>query len=264
MLLRTARAKARVDRTIEPRLRRMLVAMLDPRPERRPTAAALAGGAAGTHPIPLLVRRHRTAFAAGVAAVAVLVVAGVVLTGRGGDGGELVATTTAPATAPTSTDPPCQPLPYQPCGQPAAPYTDGRRCIDDHADYDGLAANGCEAAPDTVDGTDLVERISANIVPADDVDRYPVHISDAGDLLCNNTFHLRLVAPDGLALLLELYDGGGELVDRATSADGVAGEITVSDPRCFRSDEADYVAEVRPSGSDRTAADYVLTREGSF
>ncbi len=72
---------------------------------------------------------------------------------------------------PTSTD--CVPQPYQPCGGPIAPFTDGTRCTDDHADYDGQPANGCEATPDTQDGTTFSRRLSANLVPADDVDRYP-------------------------------------------------------------------------------------------
>ena len=259
VLLRTARARPRIDRTIEPRLRRMIVAMLQSRPERRPTAASLAGGAAGTDAIPFLDRRRRPVLI-GVAALVLVAAAGlaIALVQTSDDGGEAAATTTAP------TEPACVALPYQPCGEPPAPNTDGRVCIDDHADYDGLPSTGCEAAPDDLDGTELIDRIAANIVPADDVDQYPLSIRDELDLGCNNAFRLRIVAPDGLSLQVSLLDDDGDVVGQTTSADGIAGEIAVRDPRCFLGDDGDYVAEVSATGSDRTAEGYVLTRSGSF
>ena len=256
------RPKTICGRSNPPRLRRRITAMLDPRPDRRPTAAALAGGAEGTSPIPLLVRRHRGAVAAGIAAL-VLLVAGVAVAGRGGDDDASAASTTTEGPT-TTTEAPCVPLPYQPCGGTPAPHTDGRVCIDDHADYDGSRANGCEAAPDDVDGSELVDRVEATIVPADDVDRFLLRIDDRSDLGCNNTFRLTVEAPTGLALRVELYDDDGQVVGQTTSADGIPGEIAISDPRCFRGDEGDFVAEVTPFGSDRSGTPYVLSRSGSF
>lgn len=256
VLLRTARARPRIDRSIEPALRRTITAMLHPRAERRPTAAALAGGAAGTRPIPVLGQRRRTV-AIAAAALGALVLAGVGVLALGGDDG--------PATAADATSTvPCEPLPYQPCGEPPAPHTDGRTCIDDHADYDGDAANGCEAVPDDLDGTELIDRIAATIVPADDVDRFPLVVDDEGDLGCNNTFRLTLTAPAGTALRLELLDDEGDVLDETTSADAVPAELAVRDPRCFRDDGGGYLAQVTPIGSDRSADRYVLTRQGSF
>jgi len=265
VLLRTARGRPRIDRSIDPELRRMIASMLHARPERRPTAAALAGGAAGTEPIPQLGRSNRIAIVAGIATLVViaLVAAAFGLGGGGGGDDRSASVTTAPQPV-EPTEPPCTPLKYQPCGAEPAPNTDGRRCIEDHADYDGLPSNGCEAAPDDVDGDELVDRIVANIVPADDVDRYLVRIEDEADLGCNNTFRLRVVAPSGLSLRLALYDDDGALVGEATSADGIPAEISLQDPRCFRGDAADYVAEVTATGTDRTAEGYVLTRSGSF
>ena len=153
---------------------------------------------------------------------------------------------------------------YQPCGGVPAPNTDGLQCIDDHADYDEVRTNGCEAAPDAVDGTQLRDRIAANLVPATDVDHYPLHVNDSGDLGCNNTLRLTITAPAGTAVRLELRDDGDDLVAETTSADGVPGDIAVHDPRCFRDDSGDFVAVVSSSGSDRSAEDYVLTRSGSF
>ncbi len=267
VLLRTARARARIDRDLPRDLRRLLTSMLDPRPDRRPSAASLARGAAGTDPLPHLGGRRRGPVAVATAAAALTLVtlaAGVSLLDAG-DGTERTGTTvtTTPATTGT-TEPPCTPLPYQPCGEDPAPNTDGRRCVEDHADYDGLPANGCEAAPDDVDGTELVDELEATVVPADDVDRYVVRIEDGADLGCNSTFHLTLESPPGMSLVVALFDDDGELVGEATSADGVPGDVAVSDPRCFRGDGGDYVAEVRPVGSDRVAEPYRLRRRGSF
>lgn len=258
VLLRTARAKPRIARDLDPALRRTIAAMLRSRPERRPTAAAAAGGADGTLAIPRLDPRHRTVAIVGAAVAVALAVTGatILLTGGTDEEGDVAASAT--------TEPACVPLPYQLCGQPPAPNTDGRQCIDDHADYDGLASNGCEAAPDRVDGQELVDSIAANIVPADDVDRYPVRIDDEADLTCSNTFRLEITAPPGMSLRLSLYDDVGELVGETTSSDGVPSEIALRDPRCFRDDGGDFLAEVTAIGTDRSAESYLLTRRGSF
>lgn len=259
VLLRTARAKFTVDRSLDRDLRRTLETMLDGRPDRRPTAAALAGGASDTDPIPAVGRRQQPWLVLGAIVAAVLVALGV---RAAVVGDEPVATPVT--TSPTTTEPPCEPLPYRPCGGRNAPNTDGRRCLGDTEDYDGVAANGCEAEPDDLDGTPLRDRVEANIVPVDDVDRFLVRVEDEGDLLCNNTLRLRITAPAATTLRLELVDEDDELVGEAVSADGVPGEIAVSDPRCFQSDSGDYTAIVTPTGTDRTAEPYVLERSGSF
>jgi len=94
--------------------------------------------------------------------------------------------------------------------------------------------------------------------------RISVGIEDAGDLLCNNTFQMRITAPAGTTLRLELVDEDDRVLAEAVSADGVPGDIAVSDPRCFQSDSGDYAAVVTPAGSDRSADAYVLERAGSF
>src|SRR5690606_13590522 len=126
ILLRTARARPKVAKDIDPALRRMITAMLRSDPGSRPTAAALAGGADGTRVVPLLRRRHRMAAVLGIAAAVALVATGatVLLTADDED---------AAATTTTTTGPACEPLPYQPCGSPPAPNTDGTQCVDDHA-----------------------------------------------------------------------------------------------------------------------------------
>ena len=50
----------------------------------------------------------------------------------------------------------------------------------------------------------------------------------------------------------------------ATSADGVAGSVSISEPECLFDDSGTLTARVSPIGSDRSAAPYLLERRGSF
>ena len=226
-----------------------------------PMMQPLAGGAADTDPLPAVGRRTRPWLVVGATVAALLVALGVRTAIVGGDD-ETATTTTTTSAEPTTTA--CDPLPYRPCGSSNAPNTDGRRCLGDTEDYDEIASNGCEAEPDAVDGSLLRDRIEANLVPRDDTDRYPFRVEDEGDLLCNNTLRLRITAPAGAAVRLVLVDDDDRVLGEAVSADGVVGEIAVSDPRCFQNDSGDYAALVSPAGSDRTDEPYVLERSGSF
>ena len=60
-----------------------------------------------------------------------------------------------PATPTTPTTAPCVDLPYQPCGSPPAPNTDGRVCLAGFYDVDGDPTTGCEVRSDTLNGTTL-------------------------------------------------------------------------------------------------------------
>jgi tRNA A-37 threonylcarbamoyl transferase component Bud32 len=247
-------------------LRRRLRAMLDREPRRRPSAAALAGGPHGTGGATARRRRPRparrsTAVRAGVgiAVVVIALVAALVVVDRGDDRGKQV------AAAPGGTTP-CHPLPYQPCGgAPVAPYTDGRACIDDHADYDGITTNGCEAAPDTADGTAFVNgrSLHANLVPGTDVDRYPMRVDDRFQLLCDGELRVTLTAPANVAQRVRILDPEGDEVAKAVSGDGVPATAKVGDPNCLFDDGGTYVAEVSVV-SGNSATDYELTRAGSL
>ncbi|HEX6421227.1 MAG TPA: serine/threonine-protein kinase, partial [Acidimicrobiales bacterium] len=151
LMLRAAAGRVeRVPKSLPRSLRALLRAMLDPRPDRRPAAAVLTGpgdgAAAPPGPRHTAGRRRAVAalVAAGVVAAGVVAVAG----SRDRAPGDAVTGDVAPTEAGDA----CTDLPYQPCGRPPAPHTDGSSCIDDHDDYDGIAANGCEAAPDDRDG----------------------------------------------------------------------------------------------------------------
>ena len=118
------------------------------------------------------------------------------------------------------------------CGQSQpAPFTDGSRCIDDHDDYDRAWENGCEAVPDDQDERPLDQVVSANIVPADDVDTYPMEVEDHLHLLCDGTVELWLEAPPGMALSAEVYDDDRP-IESATATAETPGVITLGEAEC--------------------------------
>jgi tRNA A-37 threonylcarbamoyl transferase component Bud32 len=268
VLGRAVRGRADVTRLragdVPAPLRRRLRAMLDREPGRRPSAAALAGGPHGTGGATAHEHRRRrgphvVAAGVAVAAGAAIVLAGAIALNDRGD------PATQLAAGPTGTTP-CRPLPYQPCGgAPVAPFTNGRACIDDHADYDGITVNGCEAAPDAIDGTTFAggRTIRANLVPGNDVDRYPMHVDDRFQLLCDGELRVTLTAPANVAQRVRILDPTGDEVAKAVSGDGVPATAKVSDPNCLFDDGGTYVAEVSVV-SGNSATDYELTRAGSL
>jgi hypothetical protein len=273
ILHRAAEAKIDPLPTSLPRhLRNRLAPLLQKRPERRPTAAAARGNAADTPTMARRPRRHTRArggrlwpalAGASFVFVVALLATGVALARRNDPRASGPPTTTRPPATTASTAPACTPLPYQPCGQVPAPYTDGHQCVADHADYDGDRADGCEAAPDSVDGTTLDGPISANLVPATDVDHYPFHLAKHFKLFCNGSVGVTLTAPAGVSMQLEVVIDG-EVQGSAVSTDGVPATVTVQPNSCFGGHGADLEAIVRWAGAARTGADYVLERQGSW
>jgi hypothetical protein len=257
LMVRAAEGKVQpVPRSLPAELRRQLEWMLDPRPERRPSAARLAGGPDGTVVrVPLAVRRRRWPRWA-VPAALVLVV-GVVAV--------LVASSDTGSPEPGTTTTTCEALPYRPCGAAAAPNTDGRACLATFDDYDGEAANGCEAAPDPFpDGAPLDGVVEATIVPRDDTDFFTFHVDDGFQVFCDGRVTVRLTAPPGVTLRLDVLDDDNDILGSATSADGVPAAVELGDPDCFGRDAQDLTARVSPVGSDRSAATYTLDRRGDF
>ncbi|MDP1821010.1 MAG: protein kinase [Acidimicrobiales bacterium] len=259
LMVRAAQGKVRqVPRSVPRPLRRRLEWMLDPRAERRPSAAALVGGPEGTlvRP-PVLTRPPRWPAVATVGGVGIAaLLAAVVLSVR--------ETGDPPAAVPAPTTTACAALPYQPCGALPAPNTDGTACLAGFEDYDRAAANGCEAAPDgRADGDELTEPIEATIVPRDDVDRFAVPVSDNAQLLCDGRLHLTLTAPTEVSLRLEVLDGD-EVLAETTSSDGVPSSVTLREPGCFSDDTTTLTARVAPIGSNRSADAYLLERRGSY
>lgn len=259
LLWRAARGKVdRCPRSLPPRLRRRVDAMLAPRPERRPTAAALASGPAGTvavapppgpgaperrGPLAPFGRARRAAAGTGavVAVAACVAYLVAILVALGSDGPDPAGG--SPDVAVPTTEPVCLP---------------------GHADYDGDPGNGCEAVPDDLDGRELLDELRPNLVPAEDVDEFPVPVDDTFQLLCDGRLTLRVTAPAGATVRLEVLDADGSVRGEVTSADGVPGEVTLAEPNCFRDDSTTLLARITSVGSDRTAEPYLLEREGGW
>jgi hypothetical protein len=267
---RATRGRIAALRSLPTPLRTMLAPLLERDPDRRPTAAALAGGPEGTQVRTVINRaigrrapkvgRRRAGLTGGVAALLLLGAAAIAAT-LPNDAAKKQAAA-APGAGPTV---PCASLPYQPCGSAPAPHTDGRACIDLYADYDDNSTNGCEAEPDSVDGTKLVDArpIAANLVPEDDTDTYDLEVDDRFQLGCDGELRVTLTAPAGGAQRLELLRDG-HVVARAASADGQPDTAVLGDPECGNDDSDTIQARVSTVGTGRTAANYRLTRAGSF
>ncbi len=289
MLRRAAVDAVRADpRGLDPRLARLLGAMLQPDPARRPSAALLAGGPDGTDPAALRpapvpapapgpaprtarapraprTRRPRTgrptrialAFAAVTATAVVLVLASSPHAIDAAAAGTGVADAVGPGTT-------CPTQPYRRCGLPPAAHTDGTQCLTGWGDIDGDRRNGCEAAADTRDGTALTGTVQANLVPADDTDRYPMHIEDSFSIGCKGTVEVTLTAPAGTTMVLELLEGATP-IGRATSKGPAPAHIRLTEPNCGRDDTVDLTATVRyAKGSPPSATPYTLSRHGDF
>jgi hypothetical protein len=262
LMVRAASGKVeRVPKHLPKSLRKLLRSMLDPRPARRPTAAALAGGPDGTAPRTLALapgQAPRRRWVLPTVAAVVALIAAAVVVALAGDRGEPAALDAGPQTGDA-----CQSLPYQPCGQEQpAPFTNGEKCIQDHADYDGDAANGCEAAPDPDESRELVDVVEGNIVPAGDTDTYEVQVEDKLQILCDGVLQFRLEAPAGIMLSLEVFDGD-EPLGQDTTSDGPA-SVALSEGQCGGDDTTTLDVVVRAIGDERVAGDYRLTREGDF
>lgn len=271
LLLRAAAGRTeKPPKTLPADLRRRIEAMLAKDPAARPSAAAARGGTEGTHPRTIAQRavtgRNRWAILGGAVLVLLLGAGALaVLTGGDGNQGRLSPVTAVSTTArPTTTTTTCAPLPFQPCGKEPAPNTDGRACLPGFADYDGKAENGCEAAPDELaDDTALDGVVSANLVPADDVDTYLLEVGDGYQLLCDGELHVTLTAPPGVSQRITVTDGETVLGTKASS-DGEPATVTIGDPDCLFDDATTLRVRVESVGSDRSPEDYQLEATGSF
>lgn len=253
---------------LDPRLARFLKPMLRANADKRPTAAGAAGIVARVLSMPRHPRRALRTTALALALV--LSVGAAVLMGWRYGAENRVPATASPSTvaAPTTiatTTLPCNDLPYQPCGKPVAPHTDGSRCVEDHADYDADPANGCEASPDKIDGQRLERSITgANLVPEADTDRYTFHVDDNFSLSCDGQVIITLTAPSGTSMNLGVFDDQSELVESRAAEGGKPARVVIDEPGCGSDDAADFTAVVSYRGSARSAARYSLTKSGSF
>jgi len=269
LMLRAAAGRTeRLPKTVSPDLRRRLDAMLHKDPARRPSAAAARGGPDGTHPrtaARVVARARPRRLAAAGIAVAVLAIGATIAALATSDGKE--ASPTTETTAPTTTtDAPCRDLPYRPCGSQAAPNTNGRTCLRGFYDYDEEADNGCEAEPDGRSSeSPLRDELRGNIVPADDVDTYPMPVNDDFQVQCDGRLTVSLTASEGSIQRLTVLDTDGDPLDTALSSDGEPATVTLREPNCFRDDGGELRVRVEAApGSTPAAGQYVLTKRGSY
>jgi tRNA A-37 threonylcarbamoyl transferase component Bud32 len=282
--------------SVPPSMAPALTAMLDPDPARRPSAAAVLGGMAGTRVLPAVRlddrpvrptpavelprpgtsggarregdgpgraapagrrRRRWPVVLAAAMVVAGAVGAGIALADQGGAG--RVTRTSTPT--PTST---CVPLAYQACGQPAAPHTDGSTCSPGWYDLDGNAADGCEARSDYVSGVALTSGtpVSANLVPADTTDVYDAQVSGDVVFSCLGSLRVTITSPPGVSDQVNvLHDD--QVVGQAVSTDAQPATATVSKPDCLGRDDEDLTVQVTDLAGT-SARDFTLSRSGGW
>jgi hypothetical protein len=263
-----------LDRSV----RRRLQPTLARSPQRRPSAASTAGagprglaapvpeGPGGTRIAPPVRRRRRPKVAIGVA-FGVIAGLAVALTAAA-----LGARDDRADAGPTTTETvPCTPLPYQPCGEAPAPNTDGTTCLVGFFDLDGDPATGCEVRSDDLNGTVFDGPITANLVPADAVDRYPFTVGHDSNILlnvlglCDNSLSVTLTAPAGVSMGLEVLGADGRALGSAVSSDAAEATVRLPQPGCdISDDDLELVAQVSWVGTARSGDDYTLTRRGSW
>jgi hypothetical protein len=260
---------APLPRTVPDDLRRSLAAMLDPRPQRRPTAAAALGGPNGTrvdHTLPLVRRSGKKASVVAIVVGALLAATAAALAlyqpGRRTRSGASTPPATAPP-APTTTA--CVPLLYQPCGQSTpAPGTDGNTCLPGRADFDHILANGCEAVSDYQPGQVIQngQPLQANLVPASTVAVFQAQVPENLLTLCLSKFRVTLTAPQGTTDKVEVLRDGRVLAS-ATSSNLQPATATASKPGCFESGSTAVTVQVS-TVSGQSADDFRLVSSGSW
>ena len=156
--------------------------MLDCRPARRPSAASARGGTAGTE---VLRRARRPSSARRSRGAALGLLAGVVA--AGGAGLWLTSRHATETAQPSRPGPaPCTPLPYQPCGGPPRPSPTATRappCTPTTTPSPPTAARRRPTPSPTVRRS--LAAWTANLVPADDVDTFAMHVVDRFQLFCD-------------------------------------------------------------------------------
>jgi hypothetical protein len=278
-------------------LRAALESMLDPRPERRPSAAAVIGGLDGTTVTPIP-RPHRWTAAWGAAAPSSESTDSRPATGARGrvaSAASVVRGRVRPWAARLLGDPVDRRAlhPHRrrvlavaagvlatagaagvvavglSAGTPAppAPHTSGKGCVAGWYNLDGMASIGCEAHSDYVAGTVLAagSALHANVVPQSAADSFRTHVSGDALNFCWGALHVTLTAPPQTAERLTVWHGTTKVAE-AMSADGAPATATVSKPSCFGADSADLqvIVTVVAATGGASAQDFTLTRDGGW
>jgi hypothetical protein len=117
-----------------------------------------------------------------------------------------------------------------------------------------------------VNGTPLIDGVPilANLVPAHEVDAYPMTIRDHLAIFpfCNGEVDVTLTAPPGVTDRVDVVDHGA-VVAEAVSSDGVPAVAALPKPGCFPNHGRTYQVQVT-SVSGYSPARYRLERSGSW
>jgi hypothetical protein len=232
LMVRAADAKIdKLPRRMPAPLRHLLELMLEPRPDRRPSAADLLNGA---------VQKRRTSARALVGgAAAALLVAGVALVASqdGGDeDGSADETTLAPGATPS----------------PTTNADDGG---------DGGTGGGSEVPPadPTTPGLDpdrsIETQVEDSLTPQYDTHVFAIPLTDRGGPICPDEVTLTLVPERGTTLEL-MVQQGDEVFGPEAATEDEPGQL-VFEPSC----DEEYVAVVTAAGPLRDDATYTLVRE---
>lgn len=269
MMARAARGDvASIPDHVPESLRVPLEAMLDPVPERRPSASAALGGMDGTLQSPVIRagRRDRVGGVGRRWKRGAALVLGDRPRRRSRGRGFRAATTALVLTAATAASLAGLALTSRPV-QPPAPHTNGKTCLPGWYDLDHVAANGCESSSDFVAGMVLTTGvpIRANVVPLSATDSYMTHVSGDSLNLCWGSLHVTLTAPPGTAEQLTVWKGKSK-VALAVSSGGNPATATVSKPSCFGADSEDLRVTVTVVAATGAASgrDFTLTRDGGW
>jgi hypothetical protein len=252
LMVRAAAGKVeKVPKHLPGSLRRLLRATLDTRPERRPTAEQIMAGP-GNVPVPMGNRTRNWAIL-GAFVVSALVGAGAAtVVSDGGDAGDRAS---VDATGPGATDPGTGDGSSPSTTSGATPTTSP--CSGGTDDYDEDPSNGCEAVPDDVDGTVLVDEIRATIIPRDDMDVYPIEIEQSLFEDCDVPLRVTLDAPRGMPLRL-VVRSGSVIHGESTASSTRPATVTIGPERCDPEVGSTTEAEVTAAGTARSASPYVL------
>jgi hypothetical protein len=243
-----------------------LARMLDRRPDRRPSAAAVLGGPDGTGSVPVVPRSEAPIKAhlprlrrwtarllgqpsdrpAGPLRRGLTWAAAIAL------GALVVGVVAIASSGPKS---------------PPASHAQGKSCEPGWYNLDGIAGDGCEARSDYVAGARLVQGVPlhANLVPLSAEDSFMTHVSGSLLDLCWGSLHVTLTAPNATAEQLTVWKGTTK-VGAALSANGTPATAVVHKPSCFSGDKEDLrvtVTAVAATGG-ASATDFTLTRDGGW
>lgn len=233
LMVRAASGRVeKVPKSLPKALRRRLTSMLDPRPDRRPTAAALLAGYEPTRgnrwslPTPGQAPRPGVALLVGAACATIAVGAFVVT--RSGDGGDAADRSGAPADEETTVPAP------------------------------GDAPDG--GPPSTGVETPLVDRLDAMIEPPRTQDLYPVPIAADPGSVCPRSVEvaLTLSLPDGEPLRLVVLVGDTVIGENIARAGGRAVVEFEPGPACGQKSLVSVV--VQPLSPLSQGVPYALER----